>query len=217
MDWPMDSSCLSGLTDLPTSRVLTGFMTTPSPQSWRAGYPPDITDLLLPEQFARCFDDVFGSKSELLHHIFHRSGSSKCAHTNHAAFEAHIPLPAQSRARFDRNARGYVGRQNAVAITLVLAFEKIPGWHADHACPNPFLFQSFIRSNAEAEFTAGTNQDDLRFAAIGIRKDVRALSNARGRSIFGTIQRRQRLPRQNHYCWFMTRLHYDFVSFGNLV
>src|SRR6266478_3886630 len=106
-------------------------------------------------------------------------GSAEVAHTDDLPFVTSPAMPADWRPRLNRDTLLDALGQNAFAISLVLGVEQIPARHADHTCLHSMAFQFLLRLHTELNFGAGTDEDHIRWAIAGFRKDVSASRYAR--------------------------------------
>ena len=75
----------------------------------------------------------------------------------------------------------------------------------------------FIRLNAQSDFTAGCDKNDVGWTLTGIGEDVSPLCDSRSRSEFLPIESRERLAGENKSNWFVPILHDDPPGFNHLV
>src|SRR5260370_36042755 len=106
-------------------------------------------------------------------------GSAEVADTDDLPFVTSPAMPADWRPRLNRDTLLDTLGQNAFAIRLVLGVEQIPARHADHTCLHSMAFQFLRRLHTELNFGAGTDEDHIRRAIAGFRKDVSASRYAR--------------------------------------
>src|SRR5436190_9365956 len=91
------------------------------------------------------------------------------------AGSAGVTIPADDGTHFDRDPRANVGRQDAVAVLLVLLLEQFSRRHADHAGAYALALELFVSRDAELHFAAGADQNDARLAHLGIGHHIGTL------------------------------------------
>src|SRR5689334_9626939 len=150
----------------------------------------------LSEKLLSGSDNIFGSEAELFQDVFQGRGGAEGAHADGCAFGADVTFPAESGGHFDGNARGDGRRQDAFFVGSVLAVEKLPRGHADHARLDAVSGKLFLRGNAKRKFRACADENDFGFSGGSIGENVSAFGDAGSRSEFGAVERRHGLARQ---------------------
>jgi len=155
---------------------------------------PDPRILSLAQRRLGFFGHPRGGDSEPLVQLFERSRSAESGHADKSAARADIAIPALPNAGFDRDPRGDIRRQHAVAVRLVLFVEQLPARQADDPRLHALGGEILPRFDAQRQFAAGADQDDVGAAVRRVQQDVATLSHARRRAALRPIQRGHVLP-----------------------
>src|SRR5581483_6380075 len=68
--------------------------------------------------------DALGGEAEVLGDDLHRRGHPERAHPEYRPIAPYIAVPSDRRSLFDRDPRGYVGRQDRIAVVMRLFVEQ---------------------------------------------------------------------------------------------
>src|SRR5262249_34546436 len=98
--------------------------------------------------------DIVDRKSEVLLQGFQRRRSAEGAQADDTAGRAHIALPAEGRGLLDRDAGANLRRQDAVAVSLRLPLEDVPGGHRDDARADAVGDKLLMCIDGEADLAA---------------------------------------------------------------
>ena len=143
------------------------------------------------------FNHVFRHcKTEPLEQVLERSRRTETAHADPGTCLADVTIPADHRTHLDGDPGGNVGRENAIAVRLVLLLKQLPRGHADDARRNALFLELLVSLDAQGDFAARAYQDDVWLAVFGIGEHVSASAYARGWCIAGTVEGRHRLAAQ---------------------
>ncbi len=90
--------------------------------------------------------------------------------------------PTLRHAGLHGNPRTDSGRQDRLAVGLVLLVEPLQAGERDNACSDAVLLQGRPCLNGKLDFRAGCNQDDVRLPVRGFGQHVGALRHSLGRA-----------------------------------
>ena len=110
------------------------------------------------------------------------AGRAEVPHADKSSVRAQVLLPALHDAGLDAHAGGDGGRQDRVAIGGVLHVEQFKTGQADDPRGDALGGQHLLGGEADADFAARADQDDLRRARGRIEQHVAATRHAGGRA-----------------------------------
>ena len=91
--------------------------------------------------------------------------------SDHLARIAHVLPPAKRRRRLHRYPRFNARWDHAVPVLLRLLVEDLPARHTDDPRPDASLLQELGRLHCNVHFRAGCHENNLRRAAVRLRRD----------------------------------------------
>ena len=101
-------------------------------------------------------------------------------HPDLYAVGSNVAIPAHGRGLLDRDAGGDARRQDLVAVGVVLAIEELAAGHAHNTRANALTLELLVGRKGQGDLAAGSDQDQLRVAALGVGQHVAAAAQALG-------------------------------------